>query len=445
MEIFIGRFHPLVVHLPIGFLLLTAVMQGLVSFKIYKYEKLDLAIQLTLLLGGISSVLAAFIGWLLSSAGGYDQGTLFWHQWLGISVAILCFLGWFVKLGIIQLKNTIHTGLIGLIVITVSVTGHLGGNLTHGDDYLIAYAPSFIRDIFLEGEEKSKKELPLLEDSIVLYKHLIEPILDSKCYSCHNESKLKGGLILTSVNDILKGGDTGPGLSHGNALKSLLYQRVTLPSSNKKFMPPKGDPLTYSEIELLRWWIENDADESVSITEASSSKTMKNLLERDYGLDISPKALTEKLSAPLLKQEAIDKIRESGFNINPLSYRHTLYEVTFGGSSLSMEQLESLLLAKEQITKISISRKDLTDEMLSVFSQMPNLTFLRLDQNPITDAGIFQLKPLKNLETLNLYGTQITDKSVENISVWPNLKSMYVWRTEVSQKRIEESSVLIGS
>ena len=96
-ELFLGRFHPLVVHLPIGFLLLSAIMEALSYFFKDKFKNLDSAIALSLLSSGFGAILSAIIGLLLASAGGYDDSTLFWHKWLGISLAVLSFLAWAIK------------------------------------------------------------------------------------------------------------------------------------------------------------------------------------------------------------------------------------------------------------------------------------------------------------------------------------------------------------
>ena len=79
---FLGRFHPLIVHLPIGILMMAAILQ-LIAIKSTKFKNLlDPAISITLFWGGLSSIGAVSIGWLLSLQGGYDTDTLFWHKWL---------------------------------------------------------------------------------------------------------------------------------------------------------------------------------------------------------------------------------------------------------------------------------------------------------------------------------------------------------------------------
>ena len=98
---FIGRFHPLVVHLPIGFILLAAILEILNQRYRDEFHNLDTAISITLFCGGAGAVLSAIIGYLLSQDGGYDEQTLFWHQWLGIGLVLMLLLSDLDRLGVL--------------------------------------------------------------------------------------------------------------------------------------------------------------------------------------------------------------------------------------------------------------------------------------------------------------------------------------------------------
>ena len=119
--LFLGRFHPLLVHLPIGFLLLAVLLEW------WPEDKLRPAIRISWALGALSAVAAAGCGWLLATeSGGGD--TLFWHRWLGVSVAVLAVAGiWVTREGGGRAKayGTATT-------ILLAIAGHQGGNLTHG-------------------------------------------------------------------------------------------------------------------------------------------------------------------------------------------------------------------------------------------------------------------------------------------------------------------------
>ncbi|MFL5243525.1 MAG: DUF1549 domain-containing protein [Gemmataceae bacterium] len=84
----------------------------------------------------------------------------------------------------------------------------------------------------------------------------VAPVLRQRCVQCHNPSKARGGLDLTSREGMLKGSDTGPALVPGNAAKSLVIDVVAGP---KPRMPKQGGKLTTSEIADLKKWIQDGA------------------------------------------------------------------------------------------------------------------------------------------------------------------------------------------
>jgi uncharacterized membrane protein len=167
--LFLGRFHPLIVHLPIGFLLLAAILFVFSFLK--KYAFLRSALPIILFFGAISAVAAAVLGWLLATEGGYQESTLAWHQWMGISVAVVAVAAWVWISGLPQryfkrnveearvspeaatahiLSQKKEVGIVMLsLFVLITITGHLGGNLTHGDQYLFTHAPSAIQAIFV--------------------------------------------------------------------------------------------------------------------------------------------------------------------------------------------------------------------------------------------------------------------------------------------------------
>jgi len=129
---FIAHFHPLLVHLPIGFLLAGLLLQWLSGKD--KYVSFKPAIPVLLLWGAIAATISCITGYLLSISDDYDQGLVNWHQWMGISVAVI---SWFVWLkqrnSRLPLSKTI---LSVVLLLLIFITGHLGGSLTHGSDYL---------------------------------------------------------------------------------------------------------------------------------------------------------------------------------------------------------------------------------------------------------------------------------------------------------------------
>jgi mono/diheme cytochrome c family protein len=91
------------------------------------------------------------------------------------------------------------------------------------------------------------REVPLV--------HQAEAILTTRCGGCHNPTKARGGLDLTTAAGRRRGGDHGALVVPGRPAVSLLYQRVT--NDEMPGMPPAGaEPLNDHELATLRAWIE---------------------------------------------------------------------------------------------------------------------------------------------------------------------------------------------
>jgi uncharacterized membrane protein len=436
--VFLGRFHPLVVHLPIGFLLMAGLLQ-LFSIK-NKSLNLNPAIAFTLFWGTLASIGAVAIGWLLSLQGGYDAETLFWHKWLGILVTVLSFLGWLLKTGIIKVQKSVFTWILASIILLVSVSGHLGGSLTHGEEYLMHYAPNFIKNIAgLDSNDKniSLKEIP--RDSIKVFPHIIQPIIKDKCSSCHNSNKKEGGLLLTTHKEILDGGDNGSIINIKSPLESEFLNRVTLPKGHKKFMPPRGASLTFGEIQIIEWWMKNGADSISKFSNINDlDKNLVNTLIRDYNLDYNPKPYYEKVKVDALSSEAISELEKNDFVIDFMGENSNMISVTFKGKLISDTQITKLLLAKDQITWLNVSNCTLNDAHLKSISKFIHLTRLNIHSNAITNDGLQELKVLQNINSINLYNNKISNSGLTDIVALQSLRKLYVWKTDITSLEISD-------
>ena len=134
LVLFLGRLHPLLVHLPIGFILLLAALE--LTALLPRFKEVAPANRVIVALSVPAVLFSAGCGWLLSWNGGYDERTLAWHKWLGtalvpviLALATFRWRGW--------MKS--YRACLFATVVLVSVTGHFGGSLTHGSDYLFVF------------------------------------------------------------------------------------------------------------------------------------------------------------------------------------------------------------------------------------------------------------------------------------------------------------------
>jgi hypothetical protein len=86
----------------------------------------------------------------------------------------------------------------------------------------------------------------------------IQPILQTSCFKCHGPTRARGGLRLDERAAAMRGGDSGPVLLPGRGAESLIVRRlIGVPGEDP--MPKEGDPLTASQIALIRAWIDQGA------------------------------------------------------------------------------------------------------------------------------------------------------------------------------------------
>lgn len=106
------------------------------------------------------------------------------------------------------------------------------------------------------------------------FKTQIQPILETNCVRCHNESKVKGGLRIDTYEKLMEGGDTADAVVPGDPEKSELLVRVHLRPIDEGVMPDEGQMLKHDEVALLDAWVKAGAKwpEGVTLTERKPEK-----------------------------------------------------------------------------------------------------------------------------------------------------------------------------
>lgn len=457
---YIGHFHPLLVHLPIGILLFAGMMM---VYERVKQTDLSAAISLAWLLGGISALLACGAGWLLSRSGDYDADQVQLHQWTGLATAALSLLTYFWKQ---------HRWIpASLTIALLTIAGHYGGTLTHGDDYL-----SFGRKA---GENAEPQQLtPISGESIVvqtdsgrvgegqpqirrtfLYRDQIVPILESNCYGCHSARKKKGGLRLDSEAFIRQGGKNGSVLLAGNPQKSKLFSYLLLPHDDELHMPPKGKrPLSSQQIALIHHWIKKGASfrEEIEVIPVGEGPGIAQnavvvppillplaadtLTSRPQEVMPEPSGELAVLSKPV---EAPNPAVLATLKAQQITFTrlgnagHYLAANFVNVKGLPQNALSQLTDIEQQLVQLRLSNQPVDDAAIRQLGVLPNLTRLSLEHTRITDASLTHLRNLPRLEQLNLYGTAVTDAGLTTLAAFPSLKVVYLWQTQTTPTGIE--------
>jgi len=338
----LGRWHPLLLHVPIGFLLAALLLEILATRGLMTRPALGMFLKLS----AAAAVVTAASGWILGHEDGYGSDTLERHERLGIAVAAAAVLAAALHDG--SGRSAVRLGLARAALVAGCVllvpAGHFGATLTHGADWLAGPrvrvrstappAPTLARTStpLLELPEDPSPPVPEREPAhetadAALAAAAPEPaasrsgdpleaaaspdgspaeagtesgvdlatealaILADRCGSCHGPSKRKGRLRLDSHGAILAGGDSGPALVPGDPGASLLVQRTALPLEHEDHMPPEGKPQPSSEelAAVVAWIVAGAPDASVgeghgevpSVAEASESRGAASELAGD--------------------------------------------------------------------------------------------------------------------------------------------------------------------
>ncbi|MBL7818252.1 MAG: hypothetical protein JNL70_24790 [Saprospiraceae bacterium] len=428
-----GTLHPLIVHLPIGILLLNAVFVFL--SKTERFENLRFALPTTLFLGALSAIAACVTGWVLSRNGDYTvqgtpfgEGVLFYHQWLGISVAAVS--------SLLLLRKKQDNAFVWLIIVSLlTVTGHFGGTLTHGEGYLWA-------DKSTQTAEATDKQ-PTLPSNIQearVYQDIIVPILKEKCYSCHNATKLKGKLRLDDKDFLLRGGENGVVVRAGQADESELIKRMVLNIEDKHHMPPKGKTQpTEQDRVLLHWWINAGLPFDKLVKDVPQTEQVKTIFaqygvaESKTGHPFIPTASVEKADGKLM-----DSVRKRGIVLMPVAPNSPYLQANFVSLPKANDQDVALLQPfAPQLIWLKLGNTQITDEAMRTVAQLTNLTRLSLDNTAITSQGVAQLATLTHLQYLNVVGTPISGESLYPLSHLTELREVFLYKTKVSTSVLE--------
>lgn len=417
----IGNFHPLLVHLPIGIILVAFALE---MYNRYRSKTSgDEMILFTLGCAGVSALLSLGTGWLLGEEGGLDEDLLFLHRWMAVAFTVTTIILFFLKRSTSAITNKLYLPTFIIVLILVSITGHYGGNMTHGEDYLF------------KDSNSNKTAITDIAEARV-HADIIQPILDAKCVSCHNTSKLKGGLLMATSSDLLKGGDSGSIFDSVNG-NPLLVHRIKLPSEDEEHMPPKGKvQLTPEEIELMQWWITNDNCFDCKAKDLDTSKNLDKILASLEEDDSSYALITKEVqNAPIAW---LEELNASGITIYPLAEDNPLLIVNlFGEQTLLEEKLKALNDYAENIVELNLGNSQFNDTIADLIEPFENLIKLQVQNTSLSDKSIAVLENFKLLESLNLYGTDVSNKVFEMVSKTPNLKSLYLFETGVTSAETE--------
>jgi uncharacterized membrane protein len=416
-----GRMHPLLLHFPVTLLVLYIFWTLFVEKKSNANELLKNIGSWLLLLTAFSAALTALMGLLLSKEDGYDAEALQWHKWSGIAVAIITSI-WYAYREKIKNAPLLNISVAIISFVIIIITGHQGSSITHGNNFLLA-------PIMPE----KKQEKVLLENAVV-YRDMVQPILQAKCYSCHNAKKAKGQLVMETEALLLKGGKNGKLWDSTAADYGALLSRVHLPLEAKKHMPPVGKPqLTEQEVEILYAWIKSGASFKTKVSELAATDTLRLIANTIFNT-----IETDDYDFAAADEKKIKALNTNYRLVTPLANESSALGVEFfSAQAYQPEQLKELLAVKEQLVSLSLNKMPVKDEELKTIGQFGNLRKLNLSFTDITGKTLQELNALKELKQLSLSGTAIKKEDVLALSALKKLSHLFIWNTTLSQQDID--------
>ncbi|HTO02763.1 MAG TPA: c-type cytochrome domain-containing protein, partial [Opitutus sp.] len=443
----IGRAHPLVLHFPIALLLLAA---GMEAFETLSRGKVRFAPGLILFAGSFGAVLAAVCGFLLMRADAIEGTRVERHLIGGIAVAILAVVA-------LMIQRRLHArgdrgqrfayrAVLLALGAAVTITGHDGSALTHGENYLTEYLPWNAGQSAVAAPT-FPTDLPI--EQWAAYEHIVAPIFSTRCVSCHNSTNFKGKLVMDNWDALIRGGKSGPLWLAGKPDESLLVERMHLPLEDEKHMPPKKkNQPTAEEIALLELWLKAGAPAKgtpamLATDQAwlSAAKQLPGVLLAAHNLQIAAaeeaheidpaklaqaRALVEPALVPLQKRFP-GLIGYKSRDSSDLRVNGSLLGSAFGDAEFA-----ALQPLREWIVDLDLSETALTDVSAPVLASMTSLRTLRLNGTNIGDATLLALAPLLQLESIALFRTAVTDVGARTLAQLPQLRRVYASETNIS-------------
>lgn len=396
----LGHWHPLILHFPIVLILVSII----------QYWRKDQYFSWYLAVTTLLTLISAITGFILSLDSGVKGNLILTHQWLGIAVSFIMVIWYFFESSIS--RNQIKV-IQGFLVIIIVATGHFGGMVTHGQDFL-----SF-------GNSDNDMVVSLPDDPNI-YTHIVQPVLDRKCVSCHNENKAKGELMLSDFARISEGGKSGSALDP----KQGILARINLPLDHEEHMPPKDEQqLAEDEFTILKKWIEGGSSENTLFSELSTTSELHGII----GQLIEQSKASSWADLPELSNDEVDGYSSDYCTVRRIyNGSDALQVLIFPHEAFNTSELKELDGISENIIDLNLSNLPISEKDIKVINGFNNLEILDVSGSSITNQSVIHLGRLEKLKTLKIYNTLLDDESIKTIGTLPNLQRLYAYETAIS-------------
>lgn len=438
---FIGRFHPVVLHLPIGMLIWVMLSE---SLNVFSKRPNAPSSRTAMGFAAASAVIAALLGFVLyHSTPDYDRELVERHLVGGLTFSCVSIAAYIIKVwvDVVDGKGTwLYRSVLLASAGIMTFTSHDGASLTHGKGYLTDYAPESLRRL-LGMEPRAEKKTVDQDAERSVYDGIIVPILESKCYSCHNEEKQKGRYRMDQYELLLAGGKEGEAIVAGKSAESNLVIRIELPESDDEHMPPEGKKdVEDDELLLIKWWIDNGASKEAKLADLKPNDAVKNAIKKLVPETAEKNQSKQTFEADASLRKIVDQLRKDfpALQLEAKESNHVVFTAVGLGDSFDDAALAKLAPVLPSMVSLDISHTSVSDVGMKILASASGLKSLRLAETAVSDATLETLSHLTELESLNLYGTQITNQGVMKLCSLQKLKKLYLWRTQVDEMTLQD-------
>jgi Planctomycete cytochrome C len=403
-----GKLHPVILHIPIGILVLFALFHFM--FK----NQINSQISKTfLLILALSASMTAIFGFFLGQ-NGTDESLLNSHRNTGVIFSLLCYFA-FAYYEVWSKNVLISNVTLGTLLAMMSWVGHQGGTMTHGEDFLS----------FSKKTEESKLANTVFDAHVM-------PIFKAKCLACHNDSKTKGGLNMSTIAKLIKGGKNGPIWKANDILHSKFLERALLPLESKEHMPPKGkSQLTDEEIKTLSNWVKEGALTNQKLSEVKPNSYFYNISKTQ----IKPEKIYTFSS---VSEDKIKSLSTPYLFISPLSSNSPALKANFFvRANFKIAELEKLKEIKNQLVSIDLAKMPIGDEAFGILSKFPNLEHINLNQTDVKGNTIDKLLACKELKSISLANTGIGLVNLKAFLSKSKPLHVFLWSSNIQEKDLQ--------
>jgi uncharacterized membrane protein len=427
---FIGRFHPLAVHLPIALVLLVPVFELLGRDQRFSYLRVTAPFVLVLAL--LSGIVAALLGWCLGRTGSFSGPLVTEHMWGAATLLALCWLCWVLR-GRGGRVEILYWIALGAAVGAVSWTGYRGGQISLGENHLTEFMPAPLRNML--GVEPNTPTDPAIGGLATFYGARIQPIFAANCMTCHSPAKRKSGLRLDNYSALMRGGKHGAVIKAGDPGGSELLRRIKLSPADDNFMPKGGKPpLSPDQVKLIELWITGGA---------SGTALLDSIQRAPAGAEASVRAeiTFEKIDAGEVARRraeiasplaALQRRFPNVLDYESRASADLVLNALVMGDRFKDEDLNALAPLSEHIVVADFSRTAITDHSAPIIAGMKRLRVLRLMHTRIGDPTVESLIGLDQLQSLSIFDTAVTAGALPALARLPSLRHVYAGQTAIS-------------